>query len=199
MCSSLLRLLKADLMFLKLIRSLSTTQITLDYQISTRCVKDTQIDTDFELLFPDDYINNIAERLNLYTKLNELSTEEELLKFEAELEDRFGELPTQAVDLLNSVRIKWIAAKIGLERVVLKKNKMVGYFIADQNSRFYQTANFTKVLQYVQTHKQNCTMKEKQTRNGLRLLLTFDRISSIDKALKVLEPLDFREKKEELA
>ncbi|TQI69509.1 transcription-repair coupling factor [Gramella sp. Hel_I_59] len=162
-------------------------------------VKDTQIDTDFELLFPDDYINNIAERLNLYTKLNELSTEEELLKFEAELEDRFGELPTQAVDLLNSVRIKWIAAKIGLERVVLKKNKMVGYFIADQNSRFYQTANFTKVLQYVQTHKQNCTMKEKQTRNGLRLLLTFDRISSIDKALKVLEPLDFREKKEELA
>jgi transcription-repair coupling factor (superfamily II helicase) len=162
-------------------------------------VKDTQIDTDFELLFPDDYINNIAERLNLYTKLNELSTEEELLKFEAELEDRFGELPTQAVDLLNSVRIKWIAAKIGLERVVLKKNKMVGYFIADQNSRFYQTANFTKVLQYVQTHKQNCTMKEKQTRNGLRLLLTFDRINSIDKALKVLEPLDFREKKEELA
>jgi len=162
-------------------------------------VKDTQIDTDFELLFPDDYINNIAERLNLYTKLNELSTEEELLKFEAELEDRFGELPTQAVDLLNSVRIKWIAAKIGLERVVLKKNKMVGYFIADQNSRFYQTANFTKVLQYVQTHKQNCTMKEKQTRNGLRLLLTFDRINSINKALKVLEPLDFREKKEELA
>lgn len=162
-------------------------------------VKDTQIDTDFELLFPDDYINNIAERLNLYTKLNELSTEEGLQKFEAELEDRFGELPTQAVDLLNSVRIKWIAAKIGLERVVLKKNKMVGYFIADQNSRFYQTANFTKVLQYVQTHKQNCTMKEKQTRNGLRLLLTFDRINSIDKALKVLEPLDFRERKEELA
>ncbi|MFV8225211.1 transcription-repair coupling factor [Christiangramia aquimixticola] len=160
-------------------------------------VKDTQIDTDFELLFPDDYINNIAERLNLYTKLNELKTEEELQKFEAELVDRFGELPTQAVDLLNSVRIKWIAAKIGLERVMMKKNKMIGYFIADQKSRFYQTSNFTKVLQYVQTHRQNCTMKEKQTRNGLRLLLTFDKITSVNKALKVLEPLDFREKKEE--
>lgn len=160
-------------------------------------VKDTQIDTDFELLFPDDYINNIAERLNLYTKLNELKTEEELQKFETELVDRFGELPTQADDLLNSVRIKWIAAKIGLERVVMKQNKMIGYFISDQKSRFYQTANFTKVLQYVQTHKQNCTMKEKQTRNGLRLLLTFDKINSINKALKVLEPLDFRDKKEE--
>ncbi|HKJ47917.1 MAG TPA: TRCF domain-containing protein, partial [Christiangramia sp.] len=161
-------------------------------------VKDTQIDTDFELLFPDDYINNITERLNLYTKLNELKTEEELQKFEAELADRFGELPTQAVDLLNSVRIKWIAAKIGLERVIMKKNKMVGYFIADQKSRFYQTNNFTRVLQYVQTHRQNCTMKEKETRGGLKLLLTFDKITSVEKALKVLQPLDFREKKEEV-
>ncbi len=161
-------------------------------------VKDTQIDTDFELLFPDDYINNITERLNLYTKLNELKTEEELQKFEAELVDRFGELPIQAVDLLNSVRIKWIAAKIGLERVIMKKNKLVGYFISDQKSRFYQTNNFTRVLQYVQTHRQNCTMKEKETRGGLKLLLTFDRITSVEKALKVLQPLDFREKKEEV-
>ncbi|WP_121667271.1 transcription-repair coupling factor [Mesonia aquimarina] len=163
-------------------------------------VKETQIDTDFEILFPDDYINNITERLNLYTKLNSLSTEEELQKFEAELTDRFGELPTQAIDLLNSVRIKWIASSIGLERVILKKGKFVGYFIADQQSRFYQTQTFTKVLQYVQSHPQSCKMKEKQTRNGLRLLLTFDKINSIEKALKVLKPLDFRTKvKEEIA
>ncbi|APG60919.1 transcription-repair coupling factor [Christiangramia salexigens] len=159
-------------------------------------VKDTQIDTDFELLFPDDYINNITERLNLYTKLNELKNEEELQKFEDELVDRFGELPTQAVDLLNSVRIKWVASHIGLERVIMKKGKFVGYFIADQKSRFYQTSNFTKILQYVQRHPQTCKMKEKETRNGLRLLLTFEKINSIDKALKVLQPLDFREKAE---
>ncbi|MCP9199441.1 transcription-repair coupling factor [Gramella sp. GC03-9] len=160
-------------------------------------VKDTQIDTDFELLFPDDYINNITERLNLYTKLNELKNEEELQKYEAELVDRFGELPAQAVDLLNSVRIKWIASHLGLERVVMKQGKFVGYFIADQKSRFYQTKNFTKILQYVQTHPHTCKMKEKQTRNGLRLLLTFEKITSVEKALKVLQPLDFREKKEE--
>jgi transcription-repair coupling factor (superfamily II helicase) len=155
-------------------------------------VKDTQIDTDFEVLFPDDYINSITERLNLYTQLNKISSEEELQKFEAELMDRFGELPTEALDLLNSVRIKWIAASIGLEKVILKQGKLIGYFIADQHSIFYQTNIFTKVLQYVQSHRHKCTMKEKKTRNGLRLLLTFDKITSVESALQVMKPLDFR-------
>jgi len=153
-------------------------------------VKETQLDTDFELLFPDDYINNITERLNLYTQLNAVENEEGLAKFETELADRFGELPTQAIDLFNSVRIKWMANSIGLEKVILKKNKFIGYFLSDQQSPFYQTTAFTKVLQYVQTHPQQCQLKEKQTRNGLRLLLTFDRITSVEKALRVLEPLN---------
>jgi transcription-repair coupling factor (superfamily II helicase) len=152
-------------------------------------VKDIQLDTDFELLFPDDYINNITERLNLYTQLNEIKDEEGLLKYESELIDRFGELPPQAVDLLNSIRVKWIATHIGLEKVIMKKGKFIGYFIADQQSMFYQTAAFTQVLQYVQHHPQQAKLKEKQTRNGLRLLLVFDRVTSVEKALKVLEPL----------
>lgn len=151
-------------------------------------VKEMQLDTDFELLFPDDYINNITERLNLYTQLNEVADEEGLQKFEAQLVDRFGELPEQAADLLNSVRIKWIATHIGLEKVIMKKGKFIGYFIADQQSSFYQSAVFTQVLQYVQSHPQQAKLKEKQTRTGLRLLLTFDRITSVDKALKVLVP-----------
>ncbi|NAY92602.1 transcription-repair coupling factor [Muricauda sp. JGD-17] len=152
-------------------------------------VKDTQLDTDFELLFPDDYINNITERLNLYTQLNEIEDEAGLQKFEAQLVDRFGELPEQAVDLLNSVRIKWIATHIGLERVVMKKGKFIGYFIADQQSNFYQSPAFTQVLQYVQNHPKRAQLKEKQTRNGLRLLLVFDDVTSVEKALEVLEPL----------
>ncbi len=152
-------------------------------------VKDTQLDTDFELLFPDDYINNITERLNLYTQLNEVQEEEGLRKFEAQLVDRFGPLPQPAVDLLNSVRIKWIATNIGLERVVLKKSKLLGYFIADQQSDFYQTDTFTQILQYVQAHPKHCQLKEKQTRNGLRLLLVFEGITDVEKALKVLKPL----------
>ncbi|WP_271392277.1 transcription-repair coupling factor [Aequorivita sinensis] len=151
-------------------------------------VKEITIDSDFELLFPDDYVNNITERLNLYTKLNELKDENELKKFEKELLDRFGELPIQAEDLLNSVRLKWLAISMGLERLVIKNNKMVGYFIANQQSAFYQSPTFTKVLQYVQSHPQKVTMKEKQTRNGLRLILTFEGISSVNKALRALEP-----------
>jgi transcription-repair coupling factor (superfamily II helicase) len=152
-------------------------------------VKDVTIDTDFELLFPDDYVNNIAERLNLYTQLNGLKTEEELLKFETELIDRFGELPKQVTDLLNSVQIKWIATKAGFEKIVMKQGKLIGYFINDQQSNFYQSSNFTKVLQFVQSNPNACKMKEKQTRIGLRLLLTFENIKSVKQALKVLKPI----------
>ena len=152
-------------------------------------VKDVTIDTDFELLFPDDYVNNIAERLNLYTQLNNLKTEEELHIFEAELVDRFGELPKQVTDLLNSVQIKWIATKAGFEKIVMKQGKLIGYFINDQQSNFYQSTGFTKVLQFVQKHPNLCKMKEKQTRNGLRLMLTFDNIKSIKQALNTLEPI----------
>ncbi|NOY47247.1 MAG: transcription-repair coupling factor [Chlorobi bacterium] len=150
-------------------------------------VKDITIDTDFELLFPDDYVNNITERLNLYTKLNTIKTEEELHVFEQELLDRFGELPTQVVDLLNSVKIKWIATTLGFEKVIMKQGKFVGYFISNQESNFYKSTIFTKVLQFVQTHANSCTMKEKQTRKGLRLLLTFENVNSIEKALHAIQ------------
>jgi len=152
-------------------------------------VKEVQIDTDFEILFPDDYINNIAERLNLYTELNAIAGEDDLLLFERQLEDRFGELPVQVVDLLNSVRIKWIARHIGLEKVVMKKGKLIGYFIANQQSEFYQSNRFKRVLQFVQLQAQHCKLKEKQTRNGLRLLLIFETIPSVARALEAMEPL----------
>ena len=152
-------------------------------------VKDVTIDSDFELLFPDGYVNNIAERLSLYTKLNELKTETELQKFETELIDRFGELPKQVTYLLNSVQIKWFATKIGFEKIIMKQGKLIGYFINDQQSSFYQSSNFTKVLQFVQTHPNACKMKEKQTRNGLRLMLTFDNIKTVKQALQALQPI----------
>ena len=153
-------------------------------------VKETQIDSDFELLFPDDYVNNVTERLNLYTQLNLITNEKGLARFEKELIDRFGEIPSPVEDLLNSVRIKWIANSIGLEKIVLKKGKMIGYFIADQQSGFYQSPKFTKVLQFVQAFNSICKMKEKETRTGLRLLLVFDKITTVEKALKSLAPFN---------
>ena len=152
-------------------------------------VKDIQIDTDFELLFPDDYINNVTERLSLYQKLGDIEEEEGLLVFENEIIDRFGELPEEAQDLFNSVRLKWIAKSLGLEKVVMKHRKMIGYFISDQNSDYFQTEAFAKILKYVQFNPKVCRIKEKQTKKGLRLLLTFENISSIEKALKALKEI----------
>ncbi|WP_417443069.1 transcription-repair coupling factor [Joostella sp.] len=152
-------------------------------------VKDTQLDTDFQLLFPDDYINAITERLKLYSELSNIKTEKELETFESQLIDRFGELPEEAIDLLNSVRIKWIATQLGLERIILKQGKMIGYFIADQQSSFYQSDRFRSILQYIQAHPKVGKIKEKETRNGLRLLITFEQIKSIHKALNTIKPI----------
>ena len=150
-------------------------------------VKDLQIDTDFELLFPDDYINSVTERLSLYNDLAIIKTEEKLQEYQQQLEDRFGKLPKPALALLDSLRIKWKATHIGVERVILKQGKMVCYFIGDQQSTYYQSARFHKVLQFVQQNSNLCKMKEKETKNGLRLLLTFENVKSIKKGLELME------------
>jgi transcription-repair coupling factor (superfamily II helicase) len=149
-------------------------------------VSDVTIDTDIELQFADDYVNSITERLALYTALNEVNTEEELNIFKASLIDRFGTLPPESEELLTSLKIKWIAARIGLERVVLKEGKMVGYFIADQASSFYKSPAFMAVMKAIQEHPRELRIKEKQTRAGLRLLLLSDNVKTIDRALQVL-------------
>ena len=150
-------------------------------------VKDLQLDTDFELLFPDEYINTVSERLLLYNELAEIKDEASLLNYENKLVDRFGPLPKQAISLLSSMKIKWIATRLGIEKLVLKQGKMIGYFVSDQQSDYYQSGRFHHVLQFVQKQNALCKMKEKQTPNGLRLLLTFDNVKSIRKALELME------------
>ena len=152
-------------------------------------VKDIQIDTDFELLFPDEYINNISERLILYSELGQIKNEEALQKYEQKLIDRFGALPKPAIALLNSVRIKWKATAMGLERLLMKQGKMIGYFIGDQQSNFYQSNRFIKVMQFAQHNGNICKIKEKETKSGLKLLITFENVKSINKALELMERL----------
>ena len=150
-------------------------------------VKDLQIDTDFELLFPDEYINNISERLNLYNELGTIKDENALQVYEAKLLDRFGPLPKEAQALLNSIRIKWIATQVGIEKIVMKQGKLIGYFVADQQSDYYNSKQFRNMLLFVQQHANLCKMKEKETKNGLRLLLTFENVKSISRALEFME------------
>ncbi|KVV13599.1 transcription-repair coupling factor [Flavobacterium sp. TAB 87] len=150
-------------------------------------VKDLQFDTDFELLFPDEYINSVTERLMLYNELGAIKDEVGLKAYEQKLIDRFGPLPKEAVSLLNSIRIKWIAIRMGIEKVVMKQGKLICYFVSDQQSAYYQSARFKEVLAFIQKHANICKMKEKQTVNGLRLLLTFDHVKSINKALQQMQ------------
>ncbi|MEN8185673.1 MAG: transcription-repair coupling factor [Bacteroidota bacterium] len=152
-------------------------------------VKDVQIDTDFEILIPDDYISIISERLQLYRELSELKTEDELYEFENKMKDRFGDLPPQVIDLFDSVRIKWEAKRLGLERIVLKQKRLIGYFISDQQSEFFQSPAFSSMLKFVQLNSKKCVIKEKETKKGLRLMVTFIHIDSIKKALATLKSI----------
>ena len=161
----------------------------IDSSLPKEFVKEVQIDTDFEILFPDDYINSVTERLSLYNKLGALEVESELQIFETEIIDRFGEVPSQVEDLLNSVRIKWLSKKLGLEKIILKKKRLIGYFVSNQKSDFYQTEAFSRILKHVQQNSKNCVMKEKETKNGLRLLITFIKIDSVKTALDVLNKI----------
>ncbi|WP_338408392.1 transcription-repair coupling factor [uncultured Flavobacterium sp.] len=160
-----------------------------DSGVDKEYVKDLQIDTDFELLFSDEYINNVTERLSLYNELGNVTNEEELVVFQNKLVDRFGPMPPRALALMNSIRIKWIATRVGIEKLVMKKGKMIGYFVADQNSDFYTSKRFHQVIQFVQKNSAICVMKEKQTPAGLRLLLTFDNVKTTRRALELMDLL----------
>ena len=152
-------------------------------------VREVQIDTDIEILFPDEYINIVSERLTLYNELSKIKVEEKLKEFEKNLEDRFGEIPPQGIELLNTLRLKWLASKFGLERLIIKQNKCIGYFISDQQSDFFQTPIFGHILNAVQSDPQSMSIKEKQTRNGLRLLFVVENVYSIEKLHQKLEAI----------
>jgi transcription-repair coupling factor (superfamily II helicase) len=160
-----------------------------DSGVEKEYVKELQIDTDFELLFSDEYINNVTERLSLYNELAAVKNEEELLVFQNKLIDRFGPMPPRALALMNSIRIKWVATRVGIEKLVMKKGKMIGYFVSDQQSDFYTSKRFHQVIQFVQKNSAICVMKEKQTPAGLRLLLTFDNVKTTRRALELMEML----------
>jgi transcription-repair coupling factor (superfamily II helicase) len=95
---------------------------------STNYVSDFQLDTDQELMFPDDYINQTTERLTLYQDLSKIEDEAHLIIFEQQLLDRFGPLPKQAQSLLMSVRLKWLCIHLGIEKLILRDKKLIGYF-----------------------------------------------------------------------
>ena len=141
-------------------------------------VNDSQIDTDLEMRIPDEYVNNITERLNLYKELDEIETEEKLKEYEENLRDRFGPLPKQVFELMNTIRLRWKAKQIGFEKIVLKNKVLKGYFVSNPNSDYFKSPQFNSVLQFVQTNPRLCKMKEDKN----KLSLTFNNVSKVEEA-----------------
>ena len=162
---------------------------TEDKEQNNFLVNDVHIDSDLELLFPNDYISVTTERLEIYKKLNMINHENGLINFKKELEDRFGKIPKQGKELINTVRLKWIASKLGIERIVIKNNECLAFFIRDKKSIFYKSEIFSTILTKVKTLSNNILMIEKETRSGKRLIMKVKNISSINEIYSILTSL----------
>lgn len=148
-------------------------------------VRDCQLETDLELLIPDAYISNIAERLTIYRELDDLDDESQIEQYKNSLKDRFGAIPQETTELFNALILRKFAKKTGFEKLVLKQQKLIGYFISNQDSLFYQSDAFTKVLKFVQSNPKTCTMKERND----KLSLVFENVKSIQQAIDLIQPI----------
>jgi transcription-repair coupling factor (superfamily II helicase) len=146
---------------------------------------DCTIETDLSIIIPDAYVSNITERLGLYSSIDNLKSQEELEMFRISLIDRFGPLPKEVEDLLNTVQMRWKAEKLGFEKMVLKNGVMKAYFVPGENESYYKSEVFGTILLYVQNHSKNCRLKEMSK----KLILFVDNINSIEKATNLLEDI----------
>lgn len=146
--------------------------------------RDCLIDTDLEILFPDNYISSITERVKLYKQLDNMTSDEDLENFRLMLTDRFGKIPSQTHELINVVKLRRSAVVLGMEKITLKQQKMLCYFTSNAESDFYDSAVFQNILTTLQKQPRLARLQE----HGGKLRLVFEQVSSIEKAFDVLSP-----------
>lgn len=145
-------------------------------------VKDTTIECDLEAYFANEYIPSSSERMLLYRELDKMTTEEEVEKFKEKLVDRFGPIPHEGLELINIVRLRRLTSKLGIEKAVLKNGVMILYLVSDNESPYYQSEAFDKIISYVYHNARNCIIKDKENKKSIRI----KNIDSIEKATSVL-------------
>ncbi len=148
-------------------------------------VADCTIETDMEVRFPADYINSTQERVSLYSELDRTKTEESLMKFTDQLIDRFGPIPKQVNDLLNTVRLRWIAKDLGFEKILLRHHNMTAYFVSNPESRYFESSTFQQVMAYIMGHPKRTAVKETND----KLQLTVKEVSTVTQALELLREM----------
>ena len=152
---------------------------------------DCQLESDLSLGFPSTYIENIAERISLYRELDSLSDEDALLAYQKRLIDRFGKLPEEAEQLLNVVRLRWLCCKLGIEKVILKQERLSLYFTT-KNNKYWQSDTFSNVVEFVMTRPQRCRLVEDKDRQGKptgRRYATIQQVKTISGALTMLNKI----------
>ena len=152
-----------------------------------RYVSDTTIDTDIEMHIPDDFVQSTQERLHLYTQMDEIENEEGIEKFRSMLADRFGKVPPQVDELFDGLRLRWAAKEVGFERIILKNNKLQGFFVSNPQSPFYETEGFKRILNHVLKHGASRQMSFKQSTKSF--IFIRENVKTLNGAMGIVEIL----------
>ncbi|MCU0428480.1 MAG: transcription-repair coupling factor [Cytophagaceae bacterium] len=144
---------------------------------------DCTIETDLSIIIPDDYVSNITERLSLYSAIDNIKEEGELQMFVLSLVDRFGTLPQETEALIETIRLRWKAEKLGFEKLMLKNDTLKGYFVPANNESYYRSEVFGAILNYVQQNQKRAKLKEVSK----KLMLQVEFVGSIESAHTLLD------------
>lgn len=149
-------------------------------------VKDCTIDTDLEILIPDSYVESITERLSLYSRLDNCETEEELINFHNELNDRFGPVPPEVEDLFTTVRARKIAVELGFEKMFLKNETLKCFFVSNPESPYFQSNTFNGILQFLQTGTNKGKLKQ-VGKNGILVVEDIKSMSDLHRFISKMQ------------
>ena len=150
-----------------------------------RFIDDAHIEIEVEASLPDGYVAQQAQRLKLYRELDSTKDEAALEAFESRLADRFGPLPRAAKELLNVVRLRWEAIRLGMERVKVKNGLMIVHFVGEENSPYYKSDTFMQLLQRVTQRPDRFVLKQ----HNNRLAMTVRNVKDVEDAYKTLREL----------
>jgi len=153
---------------------------------------DAQLETDIPVCFPNEYIENISERITLYRELDNLRNEEQMLEFRKRLIDRFGPLPEQAEELLEVVRLRWLCCRLGIEKILLKGERMTMYLVQRKDA-YWQSDQFGNIIQYAVTRPERCSLHEEYDKKGQktgRRYVTIMNVKTIYGAITLLTKIE---------
>ncbi len=148
-------------------------------------VDECTVESDLELLFPNEYIPSSSERMLLYRELDKLELDKEVEDFKARLIDRFGKIPPETEELTRIVPLRRLAKRMGIEKVILKADRMTLYFVSNLESPYYQSKAFGKVIEYMAKYPRNCNLREQ---NGKRSMVMKE-IHDVASAVSVLQEM----------